>query len=88
LHNENIKPEKSLDRFDPNAMREIFDINLVAFHPGTTHTYLSSPFHSNVAEGKLFSPDFVAGCLVERLDEAEPDGELSFVDWAGTDIPW
>ncbi|MEH6584017.1 MAG: SDR family NAD(P)-dependent oxidoreductase [Halioglobus sp.] len=158
LHNENIKPEKSLDRFDPNAMREIFDINLVvpalwlaalvrplrlakgtviavlsarvgsigdnqlggwysyraskaalnmflksaaieyarrcrgvklvAFHPGTTDTYLSSPFHSSVAEGKLFSPDFVAECLVERLDEAEPDGELSFVDWAGAEIPW
>lgn len=158
LHNERITPEKSLDRFDPGAMREVFDANLVvpalwlaalvrplrrapgsviavlsarvgsigdnhlggwysyraskaalnmflksaaieysrrcpdvklvAFHPGTTDTYLSSPFQANIAEEKVFSTDFVADRLARLLDEVEPDGELSFLDWAGLEVPW
>jgi NAD(P)-dependent dehydrogenase (short-subunit alcohol dehydrogenase family) len=29
LHNEDITPEKSLDKLDPDAMRAVFDVNLV-----------------------------------------------------------
>lgn len=158
LHNENITPEKSLDKLDPSAMRAVFDVNLVvpalwlaalvrplrratgsviavlsarvgsigdnrlggwysyraskaalnmflksaaieysrrspgvklvSFHPGTTDTYLSSPFQANVASEALFTPEFVADRLVKLLDEVEPDGDLSFLDWAGIEIPW
>jgi len=158
LHNENITPEKSLDKLDPSAMRAVFDVNLVipalwlaalvrplrratgnviavlsarvgsisdnklggwysyraskaalnmflksaaieysrrspgvklvSFHPGTTDTYLSSPFQGNVASDALFTPEFVADRLAKILDQVEPDGDLSFLDWAGIEIPW
>ncbi|MFO7552897.1 MAG: SDR family NAD(P)-dependent oxidoreductase [Haliea sp.] len=61
---------------------------LVAFHPGTTDTALSRPFQSNVAAGKLFSPDFVAGRLLAIMDKATADGTLSYLDWDGQAITW
>ena len=158
LHSDVITPEKSLDKLDPDAMRAVFDVNLVvpalwlaalvkplrratdsviavlsarvgsitdnrlggwysyraskaalnmflksasieysrrspgvklvSFHPGTTDTYLSSPFQANVAKEALFTPDFVADRLVKLLDDQQPDGQLSFLDWAGVEIPW
>ena len=158
LHNEQFSPEKSLDKLDPNALREVFDVNvvvpalwiaalvrplrratgcviavlsarvgsitdnrlggwysyrtskaalnmylksaaieyarrapgvkLVAFHPGTTDTGLSAPFQANVPPGKLFSADYVADRLMSVLDGVKPDGSLSFLDWAGIEIPW
>lgn len=63
-------------------------VKLVAFHPGTTDTELSKPFQANVPAGKLFTADFVAGQLVALLDQQEPDGQLSYLDWAGQSIPW
>lgn len=63
-------------------------IKLIAFHPGTTDTTLSKPFQANVPPGKLFTPEFVAEQLAELMDVAEPDGELSYLDWAGKPIPW
>ena len=63
-------------------------VKLVAFHPGTTDTELSRPFQANVPAGKLFTTEFVAERLLTLLDDLEPDGELSYLDWAGSDIPW
>ena len=63
-------------------------VKLVAFHPGTTDTELSRPFQANVPAGKLFTTEFVAERLMSLLDSLEPDGELSYLDWAGVDIPW
>ncbi len=63
-------------------------VKLISFHPGTTDTYLSSPFQANVAKEALFTPDFVADRLIKLLDEVQPDGQLSFLDWAGIEIPW
>lgn len=63
-------------------------VKLVAFHPGTTDTPLSQPFQSNVPEGKLFTPAFVAEKLLAVLDSARPDGTLSYLDYNGDSIPW
>jgi len=63
-------------------------VKLVAFHPGTTDTPLSRPFQKGVPEGKLFAPAFVAQRLVGLLEEVEPDGVLSFLDWDGKTVPW
>lgn len=63
-------------------------VKLVAFHPGTTDTELSSPFQKGVPAGKLFTPQFVAARLANMLDQAAPDGELSFLDWDGKTVPW
>lgn len=64
------------------------NVKLIAFHPGTTDTPLSKPFQASVPEGKLFSPDFVAEQLLAIVAQAQPDGELSYLDWAGEPIQW
>lgn len=64
------------------------DVKLLAFHPGTTDTALSRPFQARVPEHKLFTPDYVAARLLAVMKDAQPDGMLSFVDWAGETIAW
>ncbi|MED5510057.1 MAG: SDR family NAD(P)-dependent oxidoreductase [Pseudomonadota bacterium] len=64
------------------------NVKLLAFHPGTTDTPLSRPFSKQVPEHKLFQPDFVAEQLLKILEQLEPDGELSFLDWQGQRVDW
>ena len=61
---------------------------MISFHPGTTDTPLSKPFQANVPEGKLFTCEFVAQQLIAIVEETEVDGEASFLDWQGKEIPW
>ncbi len=63
-------------------------VKLVSFHPGTTDTSLSKPFQKNVPEGKLFTPDFVAQQLLAIESRLVLDGELSYLDWQGQEIPF
>jgi len=63
-------------------------VKILAFHPGTTDTPLSSPYSKNVPEGRLFQPAFVAARLLDILDSLEPDGELSFLDWQNEAVAW
>jgi NAD(P)-dependent dehydrogenase (short-subunit alcohol dehydrogenase family) len=60
----------------------------LALHPGTTDTGLSEPFQGRVPEGKLFSPDFAAGKLLECIDGAGPADSGGFFAWDGAPIPW
>lgn len=64
------------------------NVKLLAFHPGTTDTPLSKPFSKQLPEHKLFKPDFVAEQLLKILEQLEPDGELSFLDWQGQRVDW
>ena len=68
--------------------RRAKNVKLIAFHPGTTDTALSKPFQAAVPSGKLFSPAFVAARLAQLMDNAELDGQLSYIDWDGQPIPW
>ena len=63
-------------------------LKLVAFHPGTVATPLSAPFSRNVPADRLFDPSFAAARLAAVLAAQAPDGELSYLDWAGEPIPW
>lgn len=60
----------------------------VGLHPGTVDTGLSGPFQRNVPDGKLFSPEKSAGCLLGVL------GALAAADtgycyaWDGKRIDW
>ena len=71
--------------------RRAKNTKLILFHPGTTDTALSKPFQKNVPEGKLFTPEFVAGQLF-KLTHNNPDlklnGEPAYIDWQGSTIPW
>ncbi len=68
--------------------RRAKNIKLISFHPGTTDSPLSKPFQRNVPEGKLFTSEFVANQLLDITKQAAVDGELSFLDWQGKNIPW
>ena len=68
--------------------RRVKNVKLISFHPGTTDTALSKPFQASVPKQNLFSTAFVADCLMGIMDEAEVDGQLSYVDWNGKAIAW
>lgn len=74
--------------FSIEYARRAKNIKLIAFHPGTVNSAMSKPFHATVPEGKLFEPDYVAGCLSQVMDEMAIDGQLSYVDYAGKPIAW
>ncbi|MEO1082102.1 MAG: SDR family NAD(P)-dependent oxidoreductase [Pseudomonadota bacterium] len=63
-------------------------IKLLAYHPGTVDTALSKPFQKNVPAEKLFTAAFTAKRLAALLDEHAPDGELSYLAWDGSVVPW
>lgn len=63
-------------------------VKLISFHPGTTDSGLSKPFQKNVAEGKLFTPDFVAEQLLSIVEKTLIDNTLSYIDWQGKHIDW
>ena len=64
------------------------NIKIISFHPGTTDTPLSKPFQKNVPEHKLFTSEFVANQLINIVKDSDIDGQASFLDWQGKDIPW
>lgn len=59
-----------------------------AFHPGTTDTPLSKPFQSNVPPSKLFTPHYVAQCLMDLVDSTTSNNSGTFYSYDGTEIPW
>jgi NAD(P)-dependent dehydrogenase (short-subunit alcohol dehydrogenase family) len=59
---------------------------IIGLHPGTVDTGLSQPFQSNVPDGKLFTPAFSAGKLLEVVDQVGPDDPGSLFAWDGARI--
>lgn len=68
--------------------RRAKNVKIIAFHPGTTDTYLSKPFQGSVKPENLFTTDFVARHLVDIMNKQTTDGQLSFIDWENKDIVW
>lgn len=68
--------------------RRAKNVKLLAFHPGTVDSQMSKPFQASVPPGKLFTAEYVAGCLAGLMDNLPCDGELSYLDYAGKPIPW
>ncbi|WP_319413506.1 SDR family NAD(P)-dependent oxidoreductase [uncultured Cohaesibacter sp.] len=59
---------------------------LVGLHPGTVESALSEPFQRNVPDGKLFSPDHSAHCLIDVLLSRNAEQSGLCFDWAGKEI--
>lgn len=70
------------------AKRVNKNAKIIAYHPGTVDSPLSKPFQRSVPEEKLFTPDFTAQQLERLMASAIPDGNLSYLDWAGEPIDW
>lgn len=59
-----------------------------AFHPGTTDTNLSKPFQKSIPPQKIFTPHYVASCLLEILNSTTSEDSGKFFSYDGTEIPW
>ena len=70
-----------LGRSHPHAI-------VAALHPGTVDTGLSQPFQRNVAEGKLFTPDYSAEQMLGVLDGLTPQDSGKLFAWDGAEIPF
>ena len=58
------------------------------FHPGTTDTALSKPFHGFVPPEQLFPPQRSADHLADLLLQQTPEQSGRFLAWDGQVIPW
>ncbi|SIQ94195.1 NAD(P)-dependent dehydrogenase, short-chain alcohol dehydrogenase family [Shewanella morhuae] len=61
---------------------------VLALHPGTTDTPLSQPFQQSVPKDKLFTPQYVANCLLPIIANATPAQTGSFLAYDGALLPW
>lgn len=68
--------------------RSMPNVCVTALHPGTTDTSLSQPFQRNVPQGKLFTPDYTAECLVNLLSQMQSSDSGRFLAYDGTHLPW
>ena len=59
---------------------------IIGLHPGTVNTNLSKPFQGNVPDGKLFTPDYSAGKLLEVIDRVSPSDTGQLFAWDGQRI--
>jgi NAD(P)-dependent dehydrogenase (short-subunit alcohol dehydrogenase family) len=80
-----------------NSITKSFDLHLrtrsadkamaVAYHPGTVKTGLSRAFWGNVAEGKLFGPEFAVDKMLEVVAGRTIEDRGKCWDWRGEEIP-
>lgn len=61
---------------------------VIGLHPGTVDTDLSEPFKKNVAENKLFTPEFSAQSLLKVINDVNEAQTGQVFDWAGENIPY
>lgn len=59
---------------------------VVALHPGTVDTRLSSPFQSNLPEGQLTAPDEASANLLSVIEGLTPADSGGLFDWRGDRI--
>lgn len=60
---------------------------VIGLHPGTVDTELSEPFQGNVPNGKLFTPEHSAECLIQVINNATPQNSGCVFAWDGQVIP-
>lgn len=60
---------------------------VVGLHPGTVDSGLSRPFQRNVADGKLFTPDFAARSMLDVLDGLDAGSTGRVFAYDGLEVP-
>ena len=66
--------------------RKYKDMAIIGLHPGTVDTKLSSPFQTNVKEGKLFSPNQAAEYLLNVINRVSCDDTGRIFAWDGQEV--
>ncbi len=82
--------KSALNMIIKNAAIEVGRSNkeaiIVGLHPGTVDSILSKPFQDNVPNGKLFTPEYSAGKLLEVLDNLSPENTGKCFAWDSEEI--
>ncbi len=80
----------ALNMIIKNASIEIGRVNkksiIVGIHPGTVDSHLSEPFQANVADGKLFTPEYSASKLLDVLENLTREQTGKCFAWDGLEI--
>lgn len=61
---------------------------VMALHPGTTNTNLSTPFQKNVPQEKLFCVSLCTQQLLSVINNVTINDSGKFFSWDGSNIPW
>ncbi|MCC5792349.1 MAG: SDR family NAD(P)-dependent oxidoreductase [Legionellaceae bacterium] len=59
---------------------------VVGLHPGTVDSRLSKPFQANIAQEKIFTPDFSVSKMLEVLARLTPQDSGRCFAWDGQEI--
>ena len=75
-----------IKNFSLEVSRTNKQASIIGLHPGTVNTELSKPFQKNVAESKLFSPEFSAGAMAKVIDNLKEEDTGSVLAFDGSRI--
>lgn len=80
----------ALNMIIKNAAIEVRRCNkqviIVGLHPGTVDSNLSKPFQGNIADRKLFTPDYSAEKLLDVLENLNPSQTGKCFAWDGKEV--
>jgi len=68
--------------------RNLKNVCVAALHPGTTETALSKPFHKNVPQGQLFTPEQSVSYMMQVIEGLTPQSSGQFWSFDGEVLPW
>ena len=64
------------------------NVSVLALHPGTVRTQLSSPFISSGYKNRVLEPEESATALLQVIERVEPGDSGLFLDWQAKPIDW
>ena len=62
------------------------NVIIAGLHPGTVDSNLSNPFQKNVADGKLFTPDYSIEKMTSVIDSLTSENSGDCFAWDGERI--
>ena len=64
------------------------NVKVLALHPGTVDTNLSSPFSKNMNPDHLFTPEYSVKSMMDVIESVDKNPLGAFYAWDGEKIPW
>jgi len=59
---------------------------IIGLHPGTVNTKLSKPFHANIPEKQIFTPEFSVNQMVKVILDITPESSGKFFAYDGLEV--
>lgn len=78
----------TLKNLSIEASRRFKQTIIVGLHPGTVESPLSKPFRTSVSDGKLFTPEYSAQCLINVIDNLAHGDSGKIFAWDGSVIEY